>query len=436
MKKRQSSCSIVPIRIHWLAGSQPVILIIATGILFSLLTGCASNQSSVPVNLRWAYTNGSQVQQAQAGEQFFFNILVDEGFISDGAPIKIKASGEVESGSLRFELRRPDGQAVWDSEAIRPGDFSISAEYLVPAEQIGTFSLGMVHTDNTTATYSLSWYAFKLGPAILLPGIGMILTGLVFVIYATRRRLLGWRYLFLGGLFWVLTVIIKFAVAIPLNPLVFRWLGALPDRLFSPGNLAAYLYIGALTGVFEAGLAWLILGKIRWGKASWNQALVFGIGFGVIEAVLLGGYGLAVASSALLAPNLLPVSTLGSLAANTTLAGLAPAIERFSVILVHIFACVLIFYAIASRQARWGWLAILYKTLLDTPAGFAAFWGTGTALKLWTIEAVVAVIGLIGLWGTFQIARCYPADIAGNNLDLNPFAKPQIAQRENEDDTE
>ncbi len=436
MRQKQTLHRVLPLQISWFAGSRRVILIIAAGILVSLLTGCASNQSGVPVDLRWASTDGSQVQETQAGEQFFFHILVDEGFIADGAPIKIQTSGKVASGWLRFELRRPDGQAVWESGTIRPGDFSISADYPVPAGQTGTFALGMVHGDNTTATYALSWYAFELGPVILLPGIGMILTGLVFVIYAARRRLLSWRYLFLGGLFWVLTVVIKFAVAIPLNPLVFRWLDVSADHLFSSGNLAAYFYIGALTGVFEAGLAWLILRKVRWGKASWNQALVFGMGFGVVEAVLLGGYGLAGAFSALLAPNLFPVPTLGILAASATPAGLAPVIERFFVILAHIFACVLIFYAIASRQARWGWLAILYKTLLDAPAGFAAFWGTGTAVKLWTIEAVVAVISLIGLWGTFQIARRYPADMAANGLDLYPLAEPQIAQREKEDNTE
>jgi hypothetical protein len=54
-------------------------------------------------------------------------------------------------------------------------------------------------------------------------------------------------------------------------------------------------------------------------------------------------------------------------------------VERLFVIFAHIFANVLIFYAIASGEAKWGWLAILYKTLLDAPGGFASFWGTGTA---------------------------------------------------------
>lgn len=378
-------------------------------ILFSaLLVGCTAQESEVPMEYRWASVEGSQIQETQAGEQFYFGILVDEGMIADGAPIKIKVSGYVTSGSLRFELRHPDGQVLWNSGTINPGDYSISTAYTIPAGQVGTYTLGLVYSANTQAIYNLAWHAVQLGPIILLPGIGMVLVALAFVVYAAHKKILGWRYLGLGALFWILTVAIKFAFAIPINPLVYEALNVTSEQLFSPGNLAAYLYIGALTGIFEAGLAWLILMKIRWGKASWSQALVFGIGFGVIEALLLGLAGFGSSLVALLSPDLLPVSALGGLANNATLGmGLAPIIERLSVIFAHIFSCVLIFYAISSGESKWGWIAILYKTLLDTPGGFAAFWGTGTLEKIWTLEAVIAIFGLIGLWGTLQIARRY-----------------------------
>jgi uncharacterized membrane protein YhfC len=389
-------------------------------LLFLLLTGCAAQTSSVPVNYRWASVGGSQLQGTYAGEQFYFSIPVDDGLIAEGAPVKIKVSGKVDSGSLRFELRRSDRQAVWNSGQIGPGDFSISTAYSLPAGQTGTYTLGLVYADNTSATYNLGWHALQLNPLILLPGIGMILVSLAFVTFAARRRWLNWRYLGVGALFWVLTVALKFAFAIPVNPIVLRTLGVSYDNIFSPGNLIAYLYIGALTGIFEAGFAWLILRKIRWGQANWNQALVFGIGFGVIEALLLGLASLGSSLAGLLAPDTLPVPTLGGLANQANLAmGLAPVVERLSVIFAHIFSCVLIFQAIASREAKWGWLAILYKTLLDAPGGFAAFWGTGSAEKIWTLEAIIAVFGLIGLWGTIRIARRY-GQIPGEQPSLTP----------------
>ncbi len=377
--------------------------------LLILLSACASQSASVPMDDRWANVEGSQLQEVQAGEQFYFNIFADDGMIKEGTPLKIQVSGNVQSGLLRFELRAPDGQPVWNSGTIGPGDFSISTEYDLSSAQPGTYQLGIVYSDNISATYNLGWHAIKLGPSVLLPGTGMILVALAFVFYAARRRWLGWRSLLLGALFWVLTVAVKFAFAIPVNPVVFRALGVTQENLFSPGNLVAYFYIGALTGIFEAGLAYLILRKIRWGTATWHQALAFGIGFGSIEALLLGFANLFSSMVGLTSPNVLPIPTLGSLAHTATLVmGLAPVIERLAVIFAHIFACVLIFYAIAIGEPKWAWLAVLYKTLLDTPAAFASFWGVNTAGKLWTIEAIIAVFGLIGLWGTIQVARRYP----------------------------
>ncbi len=377
-------------------------------IFLLLLSGCA--ETGVPIDQRWASVSGGQIQKSQAGEEFYFNVPVDQSMMEPvTTPVHIRVSGNVNSGKLRFELRGPDGKAVWNSGTIGAGEFSINTDY-APSET-GMYKLGLVYEANTSATYNLSWQALPLGPGILTPGVGMILVSLGFLAYVIWRRL-SWRYLLLGALFWIITVALKFAFAVPVNPVVLRALQVSQTDLFSPGNLIAYLYIGALTGIFEAGLTWLILQR-RWGKATWKQALGFGIGFGVVEALLLGFSGLLPAIVALTSPAVLPVPTLGGLARSGQLViGLAAVVERLFVIFAHIFANVLIFYAIVSRQSKWGWLAILYKTLLDAPGGFAAFYGTETAAKLWSIEAAIAVFGLIGLAGTIAIAKRYPREEA------------------------
>ena len=122
---------------------------------------------------------------------------------------------------------------------------------------------------------------------------------------------------------------------------------------------AAYLYIGALSGIFKVGLTWLILLKSRWGKAGWTQALVFGIGFGSIEALLFGFAGFGSALAGLLSPEVLPVYTL----------------------------------------------AIIFKTLLDAPAGFAAFWDAGTIENIWTLKIMIAVFGMAGILEILRISR-------------------------------
>ncbi len=377
--------------------------------LIICLSGCAV-QTDIPIEQRWASVGGSQLDSVQAGEQFYFNIPVDKnGAGPTAAPIKIKLSGNVYTGSIRFELRQPDGQVVWNSGTIGVGDYAITSSYSLPGEVTGAYKLGMVYSANTSVLYNLSWQALPINALILLPGFGMILVALAFVVYAGRRGYLGWRYLLLGALFWVLTVVAKFAFAIAVNASLFKALGVSQTDLFSPANLVAYLYIGALTGIFEAGLAWLILMKIRWGRASWSQALAFGIGFGVVEALLLGLNSFGTGLVGLFSPDALPAATLASLAqANHLGMALAPVVERLAVILAHIFACVLLFYAIARRQPKWALLAVFYKTILDAPGGFAAFWGVGTAEKLWTIEGVIAAISLIGLAGIWWISRRYP----------------------------
>lgn len=117
--------------------TTPALLLLS--VLIPLLAGCATQPSRVPMNYRWATVEGNRLQDARAGEQFYFHILVDEGMIAEGAPVKIKVGGNVTDGSIRFQLRRPDGQAVWNSGVIGPGGFSISAEYDLPAGQVGTW---------------------------------------------------------------------------------------------------------------------------------------------------------------------------------------------------------------------------------------------------------------------------------------------------------
>lgn len=383
-----------------------ILLAFITGMFF--LAGC-TGQAAVPTQFRWATISGGQLNHAQAGEEFYFMVPVDEQLYQPApVPIQIKVSGTIESGSLHFELRQPDGQPAWKTDTFAGGPFAAETHYLPPRDRQGEYQLGIVYAAGTSARYDLSWHALKVGLGSLLPGVGMILVSLAYAVYGLRKGL-GWRYFLLGALFWVMTVAVKFAFAIPVNPLVYRALGVSYTDLFSPGNLITYLYVGALTGVFEAGLAWFILRRHRLGRATWEQALAFGIGFGVIEALLLGLTSLGTTALGLLSPDALPIPALANIAQSSSpLFGLAPVVERLTVILAHIFSSVLIFYAIARGEARWGWAAILYKTLLDAPAAFAAFWGVGTPEKLWTIEAVVAVMGLIGLWGTVAIARRYP----------------------------
>jgi uncharacterized membrane protein YhfC len=248
-----------------------------------------------------------------------------------------------------------------------------------------------------------------LSPLALLPGIGMIVVSIAFIIFALRRGGT-WGYLGLGALAWVVTVAVKFVIAFAINPAVAAAI-SVPGELWAPGNLLLYVYEGSLTGLTEVLLTWLLLHYKRFVRAPWGKVIAFGVGFGAVEALLLGVASLAAMLAGLLSPQSFNAQTLATLArSNDVLYDLAPIAERLAVIFVHIFCNVLLFYAVMKWQARWMWASFIFKSLLDTIAAFAQAWGVETIGKVWTIEAFMIVFGVIAWWGIQRIGQRYRAE--------------------------
>lgn len=248
-----------------------------------------------------------------------------------------------------------------------------------------------------------------LTPIILLPGIGMLLVAIAFVVYALRHGGT-WGYMGLGALAWVGTVAVKFVIAFTLNPLVSRAI-SVPDDLWAPGNLLLYVYIGSLTGLTEVLLTWLLLHYRRFVGVTWGKVIAFGIGFGALEALLLGALSLMAMLSGLLSPQSFNAETLATLArANDVIYDLAPITERLAIIFVHIFSNVLLFYAVMKGRMRWMWVAFVFKSAVDAIAAFAQAWGVETTAKVWTIEALMVLFGIIAWWGIRRIGRRYRAE--------------------------
>ncbi len=349
-----------------------------------------------------ASVNGT-LDKGEAGERWWFTIETKD---QDKA-VGIDFRGTVIRGNVRAQLHDAEGRVMWTQEAD-PGPFA--ANTVVNLPQHGIYELGLAWDGAVLAQYSLKWQPGEvkiaaLSPLALLGGAGMVLVAAAFIAYAAWNKL-GWGYLGLGALAWVVTVALKFAWAIPTNTPVSNALsGSLPEWLTGP---IFWLYLGALTGVFEVALTWLLLRYTRLGRTTWARALAFGIGFGAVEALLLGLLSLGSVLTAVLAPAVIPYEGLAALARlNNPLFGLAPVIERIAVVFAHIFSNLLLFYGVQKKQPGWFWLAFAYKTVLDTFAAFAQFWGVDTVGRIWPIEAILIVFGVIGWQGILWLQPRY-----------------------------
>lgn len=365
------------------------------------LSGCQAAGDAAP--FVGASMSGA-LDETTAGARMDFGVLVEQA----GDPVGIDFRGTLVAGSVRVQLVDAGGVPLFQRTVAQPGPFAVNT-VVYPAP--GRYTFGLVWDGPMQLLhYEIQWKPYpiipvKVSPVALLGGLGMTLVALGYVAYAAVRKL-GWGYLGLGALAWIVTVALKFLWAVPLNePILNALTGALPESIAMP---VFYIYVGLLTGMTEVLLTWLILRYTRLGQVPWGKALAFGIGFGAVEALLLGFSSLATVITALVMPSSIPVLTLAQIAAaNNPLWGLAPIVERFFTCLIHIFCNVLLFYGAAKKEARWFWLSFLFKSGIDMAAAFAHFWGLTELWKIWLIETIVIVWGLVGWWGARWVQARY-----------------------------
>lgn len=240
-----------------------------------------------------------------------------------------------------------------------------------------------------------------VSPIMLLPGFSMIVVGIAFVIYWRFSKRVSIAPFLLGAIVWVVAVTLKFGFAILLNQ---RFQDLLSVSLSPPVAGPLYwLYIGLLTGVFECGAVLVFWARIR--RYDFNTAVAFGIGFGAIEAVLLGVGGLIVTALAIANPALLPKKIMDSFAVSAW-AIPAPIIERIGAVFAHIFSCVLIIRAVQRNRLRYFWMAFVYKSMIDAVAAWAQLsFKVDSVSHIWIVECILFIFGIVGYVGLIWLSR-------------------------------
>ncbi|MBN2044717.1 MAG: YhfC family intramembrane metalloprotease [Anaerolineales bacterium] len=253
-------------------------------------------------------------------------------------------------------------------------------------------------------------------PETLIPALNaflMIGLGLGLGLLLHHRFGLPWGLYGVGALTFVLSQVGH----IPFNSwLLNPWLAKIAPGA-APGSkdlLVWAVFLGLSAGVFEETARWLVLGLWRKDIRTWRKSLMYGAGHAGIEAILVGILAFIAFLQLFLYRQFDP-QTITGLAEGEQLAYLRQtiasywaadwwghlwgALERFSVIPVHLAATVMVYRAVRERKIFWYLAAVLWHALVDFFAVYAS--------QTWSIpitEGILFVLGVLG-WGIVFILR-------------------------------
>ena len=242
-----------------------------------------------------------------------------------------------------------------------------------------------------------------------------ILYPLALGVLARRRLGVSWRYFGYGALIFVLFQLVsRVPITLAIQALI------APQLQASRVALIAWIAISALTaGLFEelgryVGYRWLLKREPK----TWAKGVMYGLGHGGIESMLLIAGLVAITLIQVLALTRTDLSTLPLTAEQRTLATqqlaaiaaqpswvpLLGAWERLWTIPLHVALALLVLQVFRRGNMRWLWLAILAHALVDLlAAGVTPILQLNGMPALLVPEAIVTVVGLLSLWAIWAL---------------------------------
>ncbi len=247
-----------------------------------------------------------------------------------------------------------------------------------------------------------------INPLFALSGIGMMLVGLMPILWWRYRTLVPWRDFWYGAGIWAVAISIKLLMDVTITPLMVRWLGGIYTGIGIAILMGAY--VGLRTGFLESGLTYIFAIKKKLKGYDFQQAVAFGLGFGGSEAFLLGIISFLNIAVLLAFPpiiDLLPAADRAALLTQLTLPSIlimAPIIERAFTIMLHVFCTVLVIQAVKTRRTEYFMLSLVYKTLADGMLPLLTMtFDRSTVAGVYSIEAFVVALGAISLGGLIWV---------------------------------
>jgi len=214
----------------------------------------------------------------------------------------------------------------------------------------------------------------------------------------------GIQYYLIGGILWAGAIGIKLAMDVSVTqPIQAALLASLPVLAVL---VIMSLYVGLRTGFLESGITYLVVKHTPLARSGFREAVALGIGFGGTEAIVLGFLSFASILSLVLVPDLQAALSPDALAQLSAAFIPVPIVERFFTLFIHVFAVVLVVYAVRSRELLWLWLSIFLKTITDGPLPLLNYYlKPFGVLAFLPIEVYIAALGIISVAGLFWLKK-------------------------------
>lgn len=243
-----------------------------------------------------------------------------------------------------------------------------------------------------------------INPFLMLAGIGMMAVAVIAVLYWRIKSKAPWKWFCFGALVWIAAIAVKLAMDMTISgPMQ----AGIMELYGIPALIAfASVYVGLRTGFLESGFTYVFArSKAKKNKIGYREAIAFGIGFGAMEAFLLGLNSFLGILVLYLYPGIL--DSLGvaqkdillSSLSQSTLIVIPAILERIAAMLIHAFAALLAILAVNSRKAKYLWGSIAYKAVTDGMIPLLVISLGSDLLSSYLIEIPVIILGAIGYLG-------------------------------------
>lgn len=215
----------------------------------------------------------------------------------------------------------------------------------------------------------------RLVAAYMISGLISLTATVAGIIFVRRRYHVEWKYLGYGALvFLVFQVVTRIPAVVLLQTLLADTLSSSPTILI--------LWIGGLAvtaGLFEEVGRYLGYRYLFKNGRTWRNALMYGVGHGGLEALLLGTGAMllalinyAVVSSAALLPGLFPPDQAEQIAQARALFASIPwwlpllgGFERVAALVIQVSMAVVVLQSFLRHSKLWLYAAIAYHAVVD-----------------------------------------------------------------------